>query len=97
MPNHVSPLSEHPQLEIIRTSLSERTGDEVVEYRVYNFKIWKDGTVVRGDQSVGGDLIWVAGLAILYRWMQLESAIPQLWIDWEIKVSFIISLQVSES
>lgn len=92
MPNHVIPLPQHPQLEIIRTSLSESYADEVVEYRVYNFKVWKNGTVVRGDQSVLGDLVWLVGLAMLYWWLELDIASVLFWTDWAIKVSFIFFL-----
>lgn len=93
MPNHVIPLPRHPQLEIIRTPLSDRHGDEVVEYRVYNFKIWQDGTVVRGDQSVLGDVVWVVVLAILCRYWNLDIAfaIARFLVAWTIQVSFIFS------
>lgn len=87
MPNHDTPLPRHPQLEIIRTALSERPGDELLEYRVYNFNVWEDGTVVRGDRNVLGDLIWTVGLVILYRWLELDTALSQFWIGWNIEVS----------
>lgn len=87
MPNHVVPLPEHPQLEIIRTPLSERPGDEVVEYRVYNFRIWRDGTVVRGDRNTLGDLVWAAGLAVSYRRLEVDLAIARFWADWTVEVS----------
>ena len=91
MPRHVTPLPQHPQLEIIKTALSKRTGDEVVEYRVYNYKIWRDGTVVRGDNTFGVDLVWIVGLAILYRWLEINIATVQLWADWTTEVSLHLS------
>jgi hypothetical protein len=87
MPNHDTPLPRHPQLEIIRTAVSERPGDELLEYRVYNFNVWEDGIVVRGDRNVLGDVIWTVGLAIMYRWLEVDTALSQFWIDRNIEVS----------
>jgi hypothetical protein len=66
MRSHVRPLQGHPQLEIIRSQLSAETA--VVEYRVYNYKRQRDGTVVRGDGFGYFDLSWVVGLG-LYWWI----------------------------
>jgi len=67
MRGHVRPLQGHPQLEIIRSQLSADSGDAVVEYRVYNYKRQRDGTVVRGDGFSWFDLFWVIGLG-MYWW-----------------------------
>jgi len=68
MRGHVRPLQGHPQLEIIRSQLSAETKDSVVEYRVYNYKRQRNGTIVRGDGFSWFDLSWVISLE-LYWWI----------------------------
>jgi hypothetical protein len=68
MRSHVRPLQGHPQLEIIRTRLSDASEDAVVEYRVYNYKRQKDGTIVRGDGFSWFDLFWAITLG-MYWWI----------------------------
>jgi hypothetical protein len=72
MRGHVRPLQGHPQLEIIRSQLSAETEDAVVEYRVYNYKRQRDGTIVRGDGLSWLDLSWAAGLGIYWRILDLS-------------------------
>ena len=67
MRGHVRPLQGHPQLEIIRSQLSEEPEDAVVEYRVYNYKRQRDGTIVRGNGFSWFDLSWVVSLGICWR------------------------------
>ena len=68
MRSHVRPLQGHPQLEITRAQLSDASEDAVVEYRVYNYKKQRDGTIVRGDTFSCFDLSWATGLGI-YWWI----------------------------
>jgi len=67
MRSHVRPLQGHPQLEIIRTGLSDASEDAVVEYRVCNYKKQRDGTIVRGDVFSWFDLSWATSL-LIYWW-----------------------------
>ena len=73
MRSHVRPLQGHPQLEIIRTGLSDASEDAVVEYRVYNYKKQRDGTIVRGYSFSWFDLSWATGLAI--HWWAFELSL----------------------
>jgi hypothetical protein len=68
MRSHVRPLQGHPQLEIIRTQLSDDSEDAVVEYRVYNYKRQRNGTIVRGDGFSWFDLSCAVGLGT-YWWI----------------------------
>ena len=68
MRSHVRPLQGHPQLEITRAQLSDASEDAVVEYRVYNYKKQRDGTIVRGDKFSWFDLSWATGL-VIYWWI----------------------------
>ena len=72
MRGHVRPLQGHPQLGIIRTRLSGEPEIAVVEYRVYNHKRQRDGTVVRGDGFSWFDLFWVIGLGMYSRVFDLN-------------------------
>jgi hypothetical protein len=72
MRSHVRPLLGHPQLEIVRTRLSDASEDAVVEYRVYTFKRQKDGTVVRGDGFSWFDLFLAIGLGMYWRNFELS-------------------------
>lgn len=73
MRSHVRPLQAHPQLEISRRQLSESAEDVVVEYRVYNFRKQRDGTIVRGDGLSWSDLAWIAGLVLTWRHTGLSA------------------------
>ena len=77
MRSHVRPLQGHPQLEIIRSRLSDAPEDAVVEYRVYNYKQQRDGTIVRGDVFSWFDLSWAAGL-VIYWWIFELSLQPRV-------------------
>jgi hypothetical protein len=68
MRGHVRPLQGHPQLEIIRSQLSAEIENAVVEYRVYNYKRQRDGTISRGDGFSWLDLSWAIGLG-MYWWI----------------------------
>jgi hypothetical protein len=68
MRGHVQPLQGHTQLEIIRSQLSAEIENAVVEYRVYNYKRQRDGTIVRGDGLSWLDLSWIISLG-LYWWI----------------------------
>ena len=76
MRSHARPLRGYPQLEIVHTPLTERQGDAVVEYRVYNFRRQNDGTVLRGDGFSWLDLVWMAALGLA--WSRFELHI-QFW------------------
>ena len=72
MRRHVRPLQGHAQLEIIRSQLSADTKDSVVEYRVYNYKRQRNGTIVRGDGLSWLDLSWAIGLGMYWRIFDLN-------------------------
>lgn len=92
MLSHVRPLADHPQFDVVRTRLSDRQNDEVVEHRVYNFRRWKDGTIIRGDGSGWLDIAWTVGLAVLFRRYQLQQAIEELWSRWQCSVRQVLVL-----
>jgi hypothetical protein len=79
MPNHVTPLADHPQLEIITTQLAIGTQDQVTEYRVYNPGRWSNGTIVRGDGSGWIDWLWLVGLVLASRWMRWDLSEVRLF------------------
>jgi hypothetical protein len=72
MPSHVRPLADHPQLEIITTQVSGVKEDRVTEYRVYNYKRWRNGTIVRGDGFGWVDVLWLAGLVVGWTWLRWD-------------------------
>jgi hypothetical protein len=86
MRSHVRPLQGHPQLEIIRSQLSAETENAVVEYRVYNYKRQRDGTIVRGDGLSWLDLSWVIGLVLCCRIFDLSLHARVVLLDQSLSV-----------
>ena len=89
MRGHVRPLQGHPQLEIIRSQLSANTENAVVEYRVYNYKRQRDGTVVRGDGLSWLDLSWAIGLGLYWWILDLRLQAHVLLLENSLSVSQI--------
>jgi hypothetical protein len=87
MRGHVRPLQGHPQLEIIRSQLSAETEDAVVEYRVYNYKRQRDGTIVRGDGLSWLDLSWAIGLGLYWWILDLSLQAHVLLLEKSLSVS----------
>ena len=87
MRSYVRPLSHHPQLEIIRTQISESGKDAVIEYRVQNFSWRKEGTIQRGDGMSWIDVIWLAGLVMAWRSLEVELQARQVLLRNSISVS----------
>lgn len=89
MPEHDQPLADHPQLRILRTRLSDRPGDEIVEYRVYNYRVGRNGCVARGDTSTWADLLWVICLWTYYRYYEVDPAQARILLrdQWTCEVS----------
>jgi hypothetical protein len=73
MRSHARPLSDHSQLEIVRTQLSERIEDAAIEYKVHNFSRRKDGTIQRADGLSWIDVVWLAGLVIAWKRLDMAS------------------------
>lgn len=87
MRSHVRPLSNHPQLEIIRPQLSESGEDAVIEYRVQNFRRRKDGTIQMGDGMSWIDVVWLAGLVMAWRSLEVGLQVRQVFLRNSISVS----------
>jgi len=87
MRSHVRPLSNHPQLEIIRTRQSESGEDAVIEYSVQNFRRRKDGTIQRGDGMSWIDVVWLAGLVMAWRSLDVGQQARQVLLRNSISVS----------
>ena len=87
MRGHVRPLSDHSQLEIIRTQVSESGEDAVIEYRVQNFSRRKEGTIQRGDGMSWIDVIWLAGLVMAWRSLDMGLQARQVLLRKSISVS----------
>lgn len=87
MRSHVRPLSSHPQLEIIRTQLSESGEDAVIEYRVQSFSRRKDGTIQMGDGMSWIDVVWLAGLVMAWRSLEVGLQARQVLLRNSISVS----------
>jgi hypothetical protein len=87
MRGHVRPLQGHPQLEVIRTRLSAENADAVVEYRVYNYKRQRDGTIVRGDGFSWLDLSWVISLGLYWWILDLRLQAHVLLLEKSLSVS----------
>jgi len=87
MRSHVRPLSDHPQLEIIRTQLSESGQDAAIEYRVQNVSRRKDGTIQRGNGMSWIDVVWLAGLVMAWRSLEVGLQARQVFLRNSISVS----------
>lgn len=87
MRSYVRPLSNHPQLEIIRTQLSESGEDAVIEYRVQSFSRRKDGTIQMGDGMSWIDVVWLAGLVMAWRSLDMGLQARQVLLRNSISVS----------
>jgi hypothetical protein len=96
MRGHVRPLSDNPQLEIIRTQLSERIEDAATEYKVHNFRQRKDGTIQGGNVLSWIDVVWLAFLVVAWRRLDMALQAREAFLEKYLTVCAYCPLYESE-